>query len=133
MNPRWYIYVLKDAAGAARYVGATLDLPRRLRQHERARPWFVEFAVLETTSDSWEARDLERAWIRRLSAAGCQLDNTRLNPVKNLTVRVRPRRGSTSRRDLPARVVARRHGAATRQPASHVASPSTRSLPTSDK
>lgn len=71
----WRVYVLASATLAATYVGVTVDLERRLRQHNgelpggaratrRGRPWRAE-RVFGPFADRAEAQRVEHA-VKRL-------------------------------------------------------------------
>lgn len=73
--PAWQVYVLASATLAATYVGVTVDLERRLRQHNgelpggaratrRGRPWRTA-RVFGPFADRAEAQRVEHA-VKRL-------------------------------------------------------------------
>lgn len=93
--PVWYIYSLSDplADGAVRYVGKTINLRKRLREHVQAalvgkehnhranwvrqlisRGSSPSLTVLETGEGDW--KEAERRWIKNLKAGGANLVNS---------------------------------------------------------
>ena len=60
------VYRCYDEAGALIYVGATADLPRRLRSHERTSPWWSHTLRIDITwyGSRAEALDAEAVAIR---------------------------------------------------------------------
>ena len=93
-NRKWFIYALIDPRdGAIRYVGWTIDLKRRLRDHTKPSAitkrnyranWIRslrEISMMPTmlmlqegSGDGWQ--QAERRWISELRARGAQLTNT---------------------------------------------------------
>lgn len=60
-NAPWSIYLLMKGGGVY-YVGMSIDLPRRLREHKKKLGFAPQYFVLETgTGESWAAA--ERWWI----------------------------------------------------------------------
>ncbi|KAK3260362.1 hypothetical protein CYMTET_30677 [Cymbomonas tetramitiformis] len=69
---RWAVYLLINSDGSRSYVGSTLDLPRRLRQHNReapggakatapGRPWRIAM-VLRGCESKEDALSVEATW-----------------------------------------------------------------------
>lgn len=70
---RWVIYVLHDRDGRPDYVGATRNLPRRIREHKKERGYRPAATVLEEGSGRWV--EAEVRWIEHYRASGAILLN----------------------------------------------------------
>jgi len=69
----WFIYALLNVGGAG-YVGATKDLPRRMREHRRTFGFDPEYIILEI-GHSIEWRTAEHRWIEYFRRQGKPLRN----------------------------------------------------------
>jgi len=70
-----FIYVLLDADNQCRYVGKSVNVQRRFKDHRRRKfAWAVMYDVLETCDEAgWEER--EKHWIAYGRAQGWPLEN----------------------------------------------------------
>lgn len=54
-----YIYGLKDADGIIRYVGKTVNIKRRMYQHDRYNSWYTGYEIFEEANEiNWEEREM---------------------------------------------------------------------------
>lgn len=68
----FFVYVLKDEAGAIRYVGLSDDPPRRHMEHRRKETLPLPFTMVVVEVGHREA---EKAWIAKCISDGCNILN----------------------------------------------------------
>lgn len=68
------IYLLLDEDGAPRYVGKSLKLSSRIRNHRRNKPWLTTYLVLEIVIPPSDV-EREKQWIVAFRSMGFTLEN----------------------------------------------------------
>ena len=67
--PTFNVYTCYSGDGEALYIGCSLNMPRRVRQHRATKPWWHEVERIDVwptnATEIWIAEDMERWKIKR--------------------------------------------------------------------